>query len=197
VNSFINYFQSKYNKYWQIFFSFVVFASRPSCIQKIDCDLKSCVRYKCHWNNYTLIVSCLICRMLPKPNVRNDCMWFTLRLIVRRPFHIINVLHGMVWVWGMVFNATFNNISIISWLLVLLMDETGVPVENLRPVASHWQTYHIMFFHFCCIEYTSPRAGFELTTLVVIGTDSTGSCKSNYHTIMTTTAMVIYHFEVA
>ena len=30
-------------------------------------------------------------------------------------------------------------------------------------------------------------AGFELTTLVVIGTDCTGSCKSNYqyHTIMT------------
>jgi hypothetical protein len=24
---------------------------------------------------------------------------------------------------------------------------------------------------------------FELTTLVVIGTDCTGSCKSNYHTI--------------
>jgi hypothetical protein len=25
--------------------------------------------------------------------------------------------------------------------------------------------------------------GFELTTLLVIGTDYTGSCKSNYHTI--------------
>jgi len=32
--------------------------------------------------------------------------------------------------------------------------------------------------------------GFELTTLVVIGTDCTDSCKSNYHTIMTTTAPV-------
>jgi len=32
-----------------------------------------------------------------------------------------------------------------------------------------------------CIEYTSLWAGFELTTLVVIGTDCTGSCKSNYH----------------
>ena len=29
---------------------------------------------------------------------------------------------------------------------------------------------------------------FEHTTLVVIGTDCTGSCKSNYHTITTTTA---------
>jgi hypothetical protein len=30
-------------------------------------------------------------------------------------------------------------------------------------------------------------AGFELTALVVIVTDCTGSCKSNYHTIPTTT----------
>jgi hypothetical protein len=30
-------------------------------------------------------------------------------------------------------------------------------------------------------------AGFELTTLVVIGTDFIGSCKSNYHAITTTT----------
>jgi hypothetical protein len=30
--------------------------------------------------------------------------------------------------------------------------------------------------------------GFEFTTLVVIGTDCTGSCKSNYNTIMTTMA---------
>jgi hypothetical protein len=30
----------------------------------------------------------------------------------------------------MVFNATFNNISVISWRSVLLMEETGVPREN-------------------------------------------------------------------
>ena len=34
------------------------------------------------------------------------------------------------------------------------------------------------------------RTGFELTTLVVIATDCTVSCKSNYHTITTTTAPV-------
>ena len=37
----------------------------------------------------------------------------------------------------MVFNATFNNISDISWRLVLLVEETGGPGENHRPVASH------------------------------------------------------------
>ena len=37
----------------------------------------------------------------------------------------------------MVFNATFNNISVISWWLVLLVEETGEPRENHRPDASH------------------------------------------------------------
>ena len=40
----------------------------------------------------------------------------------------------------MVFNATFNNIWEISWRLVLLVEETGVPGENNRPVASHLPT---------------------------------------------------------
>jgi len=40
----------------------------------------------------------------------------------------------------MVFYATFNNISVISWLSVLLVEETRVLGENHWPVASHWQT---------------------------------------------------------
>jgi hypothetical protein len=37
----------------------------------------------------------------------------------------------------MVFNATFTNISVISWCSVLLVDETEVPGEKHRPAASH------------------------------------------------------------
>jgi hypothetical protein len=42
--------------------------------------------------------------------------------------------------------------------------------------------YHILLYrvHHEC-------AGFELTTLVIIGTDCIGSCKSNYYTTTTTT----------
>jgi len=36
----------------------------------------------------------------------------------------------------MVFNATINNISVISWWSVLLVDESGVHGENHRPIAS-------------------------------------------------------------
>jgi hypothetical protein len=39
-----------------------------------------------------------------------------------------------------------------------------------------------------------PWSRFELTTSVVIGTDNTGSCKSNYHTI-TTTTVNLWHLK--
>jgi hypothetical protein len=36
----------------------------------------------------------------------------------------------MGWFRLMVFNATFDNILVISWRSVLLVEETGVPGEN-------------------------------------------------------------------
>ena len=39
----------------------------------------------------------------------------------------------------MVLNATFNNISVISWRSVLLVEDTGVPWENHWPVTNHRQ----------------------------------------------------------
>jgi hypothetical protein len=41
--------------------------------------------------------------------------------------------YGLVG-WFMVFNATFNIISVISWLSVLLVEETRAAKENHRPV---------------------------------------------------------------
>ena len=37
---------------------------------------------------------------------------------------LANIKEGVT---AMVFNTTFNNISVILWLSVLLMEETGVP----------------------------------------------------------------------
>jgi len=34
-------------------------------------------------------------------------------------------------------NAKFNNISVLSWRSVLLVEETGIPGENHRHVAIH------------------------------------------------------------
>jgi hypothetical protein len=66
-------------------------------------------------------------------------------------------------VWFMVFNATFNDISVISWRQVLLVEETRVCRENHRPVASHWQT----LLH----NVVSSTPCHELPTSVVRGTD--------------------------
>jgi len=40
-----------------------------------------------------------------------------------------------------VFNAIFNNISVISWQSVLLVEETEVSEENHQPSASHWDNF--------------------------------------------------------
>jgi hypothetical protein len=41
----------------------------------------------------------------------------------------------------MVFNARFNNISVMSWRSVLLVGEVGVPGENYQPIP---QVHNIM-----------------------------------------------------
>ena len=52
----------------------------------------------------------------------------------------------------MVFYATFNNISVISFWSVLLVEETGAPRENHRPVAGHLQTLSHNVVHLALIE---------------------------------------------
>ena len=86
----------------------------------------------------------------------------------------------MVLVRVTVLNDTFNNISVLSWQWVLLMEKTRVPGENYWPVTDKF--YHTMLYR---VHFAWAR--FELTTLVVIGTCCIGSYEPNYHTIMTTT----------
>jgi hypothetical protein len=60
----------------------------------------------------------------------------TSRAVVRL-VNLFNYLSGHMIGWLMRFNATFNNISVISWQAVLLVEETRIPRENHRPAASH------------------------------------------------------------
>ena len=46
----------------------------------------------------------------------------------------------------MVFNATFNNISVISWRAVSLVKETGVPGETTNLWQINEKLYHIMLY---------------------------------------------------
>jgi hypothetical protein len=53
-------------------------------------------------------------------------------------------------------NATFNNISVISWRSVLLVEETGVS-EKTTDLSHRWQTLS----HNVVSSYTSPWTGFR------------------------------------
>ena len=64
-----------------------------------------------------------------------------LNLMVRKQNEIWNGCYTF-WVRVRMFNATFSNISVISWWSVLLVEETRVPRENLELAASHW---HFVF----------------------------------------------------
>jgi hypothetical protein len=79
-----------------------------------------------------------------------------------------------------------NNCSVIPMrqLFKLYFDEmlmSALYQTNKLILIFTEKLYHIML-------YTLPWSRFELTTSVAIGTDCIGICKSNYHTIMTTTS---------
>jgi hypothetical protein len=62
--------------------------------------------------------------------------------------------------WFMVFNATFNNISAISWRSVLLVEESTQSTWR-KPTTCRNCKSLTNFITECCIEYTSPEKGSD------------------------------------
>ena len=81
----------------------------------------------------------------------------------------------LVLVGVMVFNAPFNNISVIScpWPVSFIGGGTGGHGEN------HWQTLSHNVVHL------SGSRTHNISGDSLIGTNCIGSCKSNYHRITT------------
>jgi hypothetical protein len=77
----------------------------------------------------------------------------------------------------MVFNACDK---VYQWLTAGQCFSSGTPASPTNKIDCHDVTEILL-------KVASSTKTITITTLVVIGTDCTGSCKSNYHTITTTT----------
>ena len=95
----------------------------------------------------------------------------------------------------MVFNATFNNISVISWWSVLLVEETGDSQKTTDMPQVTVNRDHLMLY-----RVHLAWVGFELTTLLVICTDCIEECfrvlhKKEYF-YKKSTSMHIFPFNI-
>ena len=103
---------------------------------------------------YYFVGQCLSCLFVIFLLAINYLTFFDLRLLMKTLVSsnfLTHTCHTVGRFRIMVFNATFNNISVISWWSVFLVKET----ENSKktPICCKSLTNFLMK---CCIEYTSP-----------------------------------------
>ena len=63
--------------------------------------------------------------------------WLVISVVITLNWTFRDLSFPLFRVRVMMFDSTFNNISVMSWRSVLLVEETRVPVENHRQTWSH------------------------------------------------------------
>ena len=86
------------------------------------------------------------------------------------------------WLELLLFNATFNNISVVLWWSVLLVEETRVSryinyLLQVRQTLSLYWEHIAMSRNQTLVVIGTDYIGRCKQTLVVIGTDYIGRCK--------------------
>jgi hypothetical protein len=127
---------------------------------------------------------------------RKLCIWFVKHNILTPPFcDLFLDLYQGSYIYKL-----WNYEKIIFKFIVLSI-ALAIPGNNLsiiRETTLIKKRLVIKTYNFeSNRECSKGWAEFELKTLVVIGTDCTGSCKSNYHTIMTTKMAPLDNKDIA
>jgi len=119
-----------------------------------SCKSKCIIEIKIKW--YKMLVTKLYVRYLSfllLPSFARLFLFLSAFGLLLKKYISLHILLVMV------FNATFNNISVISWQSVLLVGKTRVPGENQRPSASHlliWSSMLNKNHNKACLNHFSP-----------------------------------------
>ena len=121
-----------------------------ACMHKIGTCL--CINYMSVYylynRYYDVFLTCMLIHLCWFACVFTTCVFTT--CVYYMCIYYMCVYYICFWVRVMVFNATFNNISVISWWSVLLVEETGVHGENHRPSSKVTDVNYMFVNTFVC-----------------------------------------------
>ena len=83
--------------------------------------------------------------------------WLKNKLVRCHTWKLVWKNHNGKLVGFMVFSTTFNNISVISWLSVLLVEKTGGSNENHLPVTVSQVTWQILWHNVVLLTLSGSR----------------------------------------